>query len=33
MPCSSHQTYLVECDGKLMSVFVDFLGRWFEFLS
>ncbi|GLT42955.1 hypothetical protein SLA2020_169320 [Shorea laevis] len=27
-PCSSPQSYLVECDGKLMSVFVGFLGSW-----
>ncbi|GLT98357.1 hypothetical protein SLE2022_158650 [Rubroshorea leprosula] len=26
-PCSSRQSYLVECDGKLLSMLVGFLGR------
>ncbi|GKV43383.1 hypothetical protein SLEP1_g50681 [Rubroshorea leprosula] len=32
-PCCFHQCYLVECDGKLLSVFVGFLGKWIRIFS
>ncbi|GKV51793.1 hypothetical protein SLEP1_g58418 [Rubroshorea leprosula] len=33
-PCESfHQKFLLECDGKLVSIFVGFLGEWVEIFS
>ncbi|KAF7831160.1 F-box/kelch-repeat protein [Senna tora] len=34
VPCSSfHQNFLLECDGKLMSIFVGEMGKWLQVYS